>query len=260
MIPSCKTAPFIQSSFVCLFLISLICVACAPTDAELLEGMVVIPAGWFKMGQDNGPRSHQPQRMVNLDSFAIDRTEVTNANFSEFMMDVGFQLERDWDISRSKIQLDEPVVSVLWTEADAFCRWAGKRLPTEAEWEKAARGTDGRLYPWGNTWDSAKANTYESESGGVLPVGIFPEGASPYGLLDMAGNAAEWVADYFDFDYYFYAPDHNPHGPDKVLDHGLRGGSWASSPEKVQTFYRDSSHSVRPNARVGFRCAITWTD
>jgi len=91
----------------------------------------------------------------------------------------------------------------------------------------------------------------------VVPVGSFPDGASPYGVFDMAGNAAEWVADYFDFMYYTYAPDHNPPGPDQVMDHGLRGGSWASPSAQAQTFFRDSSHSVRPNSRVGFRCALT---
>jgi iron(II)-dependent oxidoreductase len=93
----------------------------------------------------------------------------------------------------------------------------------------------------------------------VLPVGSFPQGVSPYGALDMAGNAAEWVNDYFAFDYYTYGPDHNPTGPDQVLDHGLRGGSWASPQTHAQTFFRDSSHSVRPNPRVGFRCALSLT-
>jgi formylglycine-generating enzyme required for sulfatase activity len=98
-------------------------------------------------------------------------------------------------------------------------------------------------------------NTVEGGPGELLPVGTFPAGASPYGALDMAGNAAEWVNDYFDSGYYAYAPTHNPTGPNQVLDHGLRGGSWASPHTHAQTFFRDSSHSVRPNPRVGFRCA-----
>lgn len=228
-----------------------------PGATSSSNAMIVVPAGWFVMGQDDGRRSHQPKHRVYLDAFAIDRTEVTNAAFGEFVAQSNFQPKQGWDTAVLQDHANEPVVGIIWAEAEAYCRWAGKRLPSEAEWEKAARGTDERLYPWGNHWDPAKANTLVSDQGGVMPVGSFPGGASLYGVLDMAGNAAEWVADYFDFDYYTYAPDHNPTGPDIVLDHGLRGGSWASPPEQAQTFFRDSSHSVKPNDRVGFRCAQT---
>lgn len=218
------------------------------------ESIVIVPAGWFLMGQNDGPRSNQPQRSIYLEAFAIDRTEVTQAAFAEFVVATGYQAA-GWAEGVLAEQANEPVVGVLWREAAAYCRWAGRRLPSEAEWEKAARGTDGRLFPWGDTWDSACANTAETGHGGVLPVASFPAGVSPYGALDMAGNAAEWVNDYFDFSYYTYAPDRNPPGPHQVLDHSLRGGSWASPLPQVQTFFRDSSHSVRPNPRVGFRCA-----
>jgi formylglycine-generating enzyme required for sulfatase activity len=233
----------------------------AQSQAELTPrpaSLVVVPAGWFVMGQDEGHRSNQPQRQVYLDSFAIDRTEVTQAAFAKFVTETGYRTA-GWHEAELEGHADEPAVGVIWREADAYCRWAGQRLPTEAEWEKAARGTDGRRYPWGNTWDPAYANTAESQHGGVLPVGSFPAGASPYGALDMAGNAAEWVADYFDFDYYTHAPDHNPPGPTQVLDHSLRGGSWASPSQQARTYFRDSSHSVQPNPRLGFRCAQTLT-
>jgi formylglycine-generating enzyme required for sulfatase activity len=216
--------------------------------------MVEVPAGWFLMGQDDGPRSSRPQRPIFLDAYAIDRTEVTNAAFAAYVRATG-QPPEGWSSAMAVVGPDLPVVAVLWRDADAYCRWAGKRLPTEAEWEKAARGTDGRPYPWGNTWELARANTAESEQGGPLPVGSFPAGASPYSALDMAGNVAEWVADTFEFDYYSRAPNRNPRGPGYVMDHVLRGGSWAAPAVQAQTFFRDSSHSARPNPRVGFRCA-----
>jgi formylglycine-generating enzyme required for sulfatase activity len=221
--------------------------------------MVVVPAGWFLMGQNEGPRSNQPQREVYLDAFAIDKTEVTKGAFAEFVQESGYQEVLGWE-QGFETRANEAVVGVLWRDAEAYCRWAGKRLPTEAEWEKAARGADGRRYPWGNQWEQGRANIEESGYGDVVPVGSYPTGASPYGVLDMAGNTAEWVADYFDFDYYRYAPEHNPKGPDRVMDHVLRGGSWASPREHVQTFFRDSSHSARPNPRVGFRCAQSMVD
>jgi len=214
----------------------------------------MVPAGWFSMGQDEGHQSNQPQHQVYLDAFAIDRTEVTKAAFARFVSDTGYRA-KGWNDTTLSGRAHEPVVGVAWRDADAFCRWKGRRLPSEAEWEKAARGTDGRRYPWGNTWDADCANTAEMGQQGVLPVGSLPDGASPYGALDMAGNAAEWVNDYFAADYYTYSPDHDPTGPNIVTDRGLRGGSWASPSEHAQTFFRDSSHSARPNPRVGFRCA-----
>lgn len=208
------------------------------------------------MGQNEGRQSHQPQRRVYLDAYTIDCTEVTNAAFGEFVAETDYRVI-GWSARLAETQSNEPVTGVLWSDAEAYCRWMGRRLPTEAEWEKAARGADGRRYPWGERWDSGNANTAESGRGGVVPVGSYPAGASVYGVLDMAGNVAEWVADNFDPGYYSYAPDRNPQGPDAVLDHGIRGGSWASPQEQAQTFFRDSSHSVRANQRVGFRCAVS---
>lgn len=230
--------------------------ACQPAQPfdHAPPGMVTVPAGWFWMGQDDGRRSNQPQHKVYLDGYFIDRTEVTRGEFANFI-EAGNLPDTTWDAEILLVSPDFPVTGVLWHEADAYCRWAGKRLPTEAEWEKAARGTTRRIYPWGSRWDSTKANTLESGIGKVVAAGSYPEGASPYGALNMSGNAAEWVADTFDFIYYTYAPDRNPPGPPIVMDHGLRGGSYASSKEHATVYYRDSSHSVRPNPRVGLRCA-----
>ncbi len=240
-----------------LLFATLLCVsACTiiPEPTASPEEMITVPPGWFLMGEDEGRSSNQPQRQVYVDAFAIDRTEVTNADFARYVAETGAHVP-GWNPGALEAHASEPVVGVLWEEAQAYCRWAGKRLPTEAEWEKAARGTDGRRYPWGDDWDPDRANTAESGPGHVLPVGSLPQGASPYGVLDMIGNAAEWVADYYDPAYYTYGPDRNPRGPDMVLDHGLRGGSWASPSKYAQAFFRNSSHCVRPNPRVGLRCA-----
>ena len=217
--------------------------------------MAFIPAGWFTMGENDGRTSNQPQHLVYLDDYCIDLLEVTRQAFINFLDESGYQVS-GWLSPGTVLHPDLPATGVLWEDAHAYCQWVGLRLPTEAEWEKAARGTDGRRYPWGNDWDAHKANTEESGLNRPAPVGSYPDGASPYGLLDMSGNVAEWVSDYFDFDYYATSPDHNPTGPDQVRDHGLRGGSYAATSDQATTFFRDSSHSARPNFRTGFRCAI----
>ncbi|HET7090688.1 MAG TPA: SUMF1/EgtB/PvdO family nonheme iron enzyme [Anaerolineae bacterium] len=254
-----------------LLVVSLVLLAvCAASSQPLtsfgLDSMVAVPAGWFWMGQDDGPESNRPQHAVYLDAFAIDRTEVTMAAFTEFVAATGYQA-KGWEPplrlppraggAGGGPHADEPAAGIMWQDADAYCRWFGKRLPTEAEWEKAARGTDRRIYPWGDQWNADCANTADSGYGRVLPVGSFLDGASPYGALDMAGNVAEWVSDYFDAGYYAISPERNPTGPDIVVDHVLRGGSWASPSAHAQTFFRDSSHSARRNPRVGFRCALS---
>lgn len=218
-----------------------------------VQRTVKIPSGWFLMGEDSGRKSNQPQRKVYLQEFEIHINEVTRKDFARFIESTGYQA-RGWKPGSIEEE-DLPVVGVLWEDADAYCRWLGMRLPTEAEWEKAARGTDGRRFPWGDEWDKLKANTQESNANKLLPVSSYPDGGSPYGIFDMTGNAAEWVSDYFDPDYYSYAPDRNPAGPEKIMDRVLRGGSFAGPAEFATTFFRDSSHSDRPNYRVGFRCA-----
>jgi formylglycine-generating enzyme required for sulfatase activity len=220
------------------------------------DTLAFIPAGWFVMGADDGRPSNQPQHRVYLDAYCIHRQEVTQQSFSGFLSETDYQAS-GWPRSFTDAERELPATGVIWKDAQAYCQWAGLRLPSEAEWEKAARGGDGRRYPWGNDWNSHKANTLESGSTGPKPVGSFPAGASPYGILDMCGNVAEWVSDYFGPAYYFVSPDHNPTGPDLVLDHGLRGGSFAATSDQSTTYFRDSSHSARPNPRVGFRCAVS---
>lgn len=246
----------ILKACVCAISLAFVLIGLADCKSTSTAGMVEIPAGWFTMGSDSGPSSSQPAHLVYLDASAIERTEVTNKAFQKYVSATG-NTPLAWQEARPPGVPDEPVAGILWREALAYCEWAGMRLPSEAEWEKAARGTDQRLYPWGDRWDSRRANTAQSSKGVPVPVGSYPDGASPYGVLDLAGNLAEWVADFYEPTYYANSPERNPSGPQKVLDHGLRGGSWESPPEQATTSFRDSSHGATPNLRVGFRCAIS---
>jgi formylglycine-generating enzyme required for sulfatase activity len=153
---------------------------------------------------------------------------VTNAQFEQFVKATGYNAGDGWRKYYTKGKEKHPVVNVSWNDAEAYCKWAGKRLPTEAEWEKAARGNDGRIWPWGNAWDKSKCNSYYGGPRTTTPVGSYPAGASPYGVMDMAGNVLEWCADWYDKNYYTSAPDRNPQGPSSGIQRVLRGGSWVS--------------------------------
>lgn len=222
-----------------------------------------------------------PRHRVALDAVYIDRHEVTNALFERFVRATGYkttaeregtgwawqQKDRTWKWVKvegaewrkptgagSSGLPQHPVVQVSWHDAEAYCRWAGKRLPTEAEWEKAARSTDGRRYPWGEQWDASKANG-QMTVGTTKPVGSYPAGVTPYGIQDMSGNAAEWVADWFDATYYQRSADRNPKGPDTGAFRVHRGGAWDSGPILLRTSERGNSTPDARNANRGFRCA-----
>lgn len=233
----------------------------AKVKPEVIKGkdgaeMVLVPVGEFWMGSEDSDAyaDEKPRRRVYLDAFYIDKYEVTNALYQRFIEVTGRAAPKYWnDISLN--QSNQPVVGVTWDDANAYCEWAGKRLPTEAEWEKAARGMDGRKYPWGNQWDSNRANSNESKVRRTVPVGSYPNGVSAYGVHDMAGNVWEWVADWYDRDYYQRAPDRNLKGPDSGQMRVLRGGWWDSRPRNL----RASSRSwIGPDSwtdYIGFRCA-----
>ena len=239
--------------------------------------MVLVPAGEFVMGSEDYD-DEKPRHRVYLDAFYVDKFELTNALFERFVRSTGHQTtaEREgwayaltgskWDKVNgaawktpqgpgSSADTSHPVIQVSWQDADAYCRWAGKRLPTEAEWEKAAHGTDGRKYPWGEQWDASRANSSESKLGRTTPVGSYASGASPYGAHDMAGNVWEWVADWYDKDYYKRSPERNPQGPDSGTSRVLRGGSWYNGPVNLRTAYRYYNSPDYRGDGFGFRCA-----
>jgi formylglycine-generating enzyme required for sulfatase activity len=218
-----------------------------------------------------------PRHRVYLDAFYIDRYEVTNALFGRFASAAAHRTtaEREgwafawtgnkWDKVNgatwrapsgpgSSAGPDHPVVQVSWDDAEAYCKWAGKRLPTEAEWEKAARGTAGRRYPWGEEWDPSKANGAMTVKT-TRPVGSYPGGVSPYGVHDMAGNAAEWVADWLDEDYYKRSPERNPMGPSSGQSRVLRGGSWFYDAIALRAAYRVNHTPDFRGFGIGLRCA-----
>jgi iron(II)-dependent oxidoreductase len=242
--------------------------------------VIAIPAGWFHMGStrvDNDPYglatqfddTELPQHKVWLDGYEIDRDEVSLGEYLAYLRlqkrPVSDELQRlIWHMITVHAATDEglarwPALYVTWIEALDFCHSVGKRLPTEAEWEKAARGTAGNLFPWG-----AQAPTdalavfgqyHVHEIPLVQPVGSGEEGASPYGARHMAGNVAEWVQDWFGFDYYAITPDRNPAGPSNSRYKGARGGSWKSKPMMLRTATRSGALPDQRSPTLGFRCA-----
>ncbi|TEU18356.1 MAG: TIR domain-containing protein [Anaerolineales bacterium] len=236
-----------------------------------LPGMVYVPAGEFIMGSDEGDSTEQPVHTVYLDAFYIDKTEVTNVQVAQFLNEQGNQEEGGvtWlDIGDEGCLItesggqyqpksgysDHPVVEVSWYGARAYCQWTGKRLPTEAEWEKAARGTDGWTYPWGEGIDCDHAQ-YSGCGGRTVPVGSKPKGASPYGALDMAGNVWEWVADWYDEGYYVTSQESNPRGPPSGDWRVIRGGSWYNEEAHVCAAHRYGYPPGFGIGFTGFRCA-----
>lgn len=258
------------------------------------DGMILVyvPAGEFTMGSDTGSSDEQPVHQVYLDAFWIDQTEVTYGMFSDFVEETGYQTEAEekgWSYAYVGSTWEEvsgadwqhptgpglaitedtkPVIHVSWNDAVAYCKWAGRGLPTEAQWEKAARGTDGRTYPWGDTFDGEIVNfcdancpfgwadkSFDDGYADVSPVGSYPAGASIYGALDMAGNVWEWVSSL----YQPYPYDANDGREDLSASgsRALRGGSWINLDYHVRSANRNWSDPTNSNDYVGFRCSLS---
>lgn len=252
-------------------------VASNGAGGELVKGkdgapMVLIPAGPFLMGSNDGLPNERPEHTVTLGAYYIDRFEVTAGRYQKFVESANRNLPPTWDDEAAQAMGDLPAVGMSWKDAAAYCKWAGRRLPTEAEWEKAARGTDGRRYPWGHMQpfvDIANYNrgVWVSEAVTLVPVnsglegmsvrhGLKEGGKSPYGLFHMAGNAAEWVADWYDREYYQQTPAANPTGPKEGEKRVIRGGSWADLPVALRVTSRMSAEPDYEDRTIGFRCAM----
>jgi sulfatase modifying factor 1 len=233
--------------------------------------LVLIPAGPFPMGvpkgDRDGGRDEYPNHEVWLDAYSIEKFEVTNSRYRDFVRATGHRPpQHPKDPSRNLWQgtvmpesiADRPVINVDWFDAEAYCKWAGRRLPTEAEWEKAARGTDDRRFPWGNVEPTHKHLNFNQRWQGektLMPVGSYEAGKSPYGVYDMAGNVWEWVADWYDAYYYEKSPARNPKGPATGTHKVLRSSGWEVETPLVRSVTRVMSDPLNRNHSTGFRCA-----
>jgi len=262
-----------------LFLLALIAgcsnkLACSEEEVE--PSMVFIPAGEFIMGDDEGDDDEKPERTVFLDAFCIDKYEATNVQYKE-CVEAGACPPPARMSSPSRLSYYDnpefdnyPVIYVTWDDAQVYCKWRGRRLPTEAEWEKAARGTDERLWPWGDSEpDASRVNLCDVNCiydwkelhlddgySDTAPVGSFEAGKSPYGVYNMGGNVREWTADWYAPDYYVNAPDRNPPGGvDSGMGRVLRGGSWRSNIPVARSTYRLMYDAQTKDEYIGFRCA-----
>jgi formylglycine-generating enzyme required for sulfatase activity len=242
--------------------------------------MVLISNGEFLMGSDEGQPDEAPSRTIRLSTYFIDRFEVTHLQYREYVISEGIQPPSYWTGTEFPVGLDlTPVVGISWDQAQGYCEWLDKRLPTEAEWENACRGNDGRLYPWGNEWDASLANVglswradwpdyfdnawvllQDSQSAPLTTVGAYPDSNSLFGVADMIGNASEWVYDWYDPEAYQNLPTIDPVAETPPWNHSVRGFGWFTrkgwnSVVEMQSrcSARSSSHSF-DDPRIGFRC------
>lgn len=227
--------------------------------------MVFIPGGEFPRGRshklpDDGlkwfpevMKDDRPVKPIHVDGFYMDQTEVTNAEYAKFVAATKHRAPYHWPEGKVAAGTESfPVANVSWEDASAYAKWAGKRLPTEAEWERACRGLrEGAKFPWGNTKASEKLARYGKTTG---PQAVKQCAANEFGLSDMAGNVWEWTADWYDRDYYAQAADRNPKGPEKGRYRVIRGGSWADVEKYLTCSYRSWARAGERSPNIGFRC------
>ena len=258
-----ETSPTRYPGFIfAAFLFFLIAPASAFSAPAAPAGMVYIPEGYFQMGTSSGKSEDtRPMHFVNTSAFFIDKYEVSNAQYFKFMMATKRPKPLYWDDKRFN-KSEFPVVGVSWYDAMAYAKWKGRRLPTEAEWEKAARGNDGRLYPWGKKWAKGFffffVNIYgmDDKYSHTAPVDYYQSGASPFGIFNMSGNVWEWCLDWYEPDYYGHSPEINPMGPAASKMKVLRGGSWANTIDSAQVVLRARNSPRVKNSIYGFRTVL----
>ena len=253
----------------CLILLFIIAGFLAGASAE--SELCFIPAGTFTMGSDNDLPNEAPAHKVYLNAYYIGKTEVTNAEYYLFWLENGGTDSEHTPMSYedafgtwpeiAKTKPNYPVIGVSWEAATAYAAWRGMRLPTEAEWEKAARGTMARRWPWGNTFTqrikdaTLHANIWKQSGSHLKPVGTYPTGVSPYGAHDMAGSVWEWVADWYSENFYHHSPDRNPKGPAVGSRRVVRGGSWLNPETFARCSTRFGQHAAIGTSFIGFRLA-----
>lgn len=231
------------------------------SEQPILEELVAIPGGSFVRGTHQGGFDERPERTIYLDGFLIDRYEVTNTQYAAFVKETGHRKSGPpsrYAKNMTRMRgVNQPVVYVSWEDAKAYCTWRGKRLPSEAEWEKAMRGTDGRLWPWGNIEIPDGANWARVDDGFdvAAPVGRVKSDASPYGVMDGAGNVMEWVEDWYLETAYTEAPERNPPSPEYGIYKVLRGAGYASSGSDLRITARSKMMPDFRDETIGFRCA-----
>ena len=221
----------------------------ATSTLLLPEEMVLIPTGRFRMGSNHGLPDESPVHQISISRFAIDRYEVTRIAYENFLVAQGRKATADLRTPNL------PAVDVSWTDAMAYCRSRSMRLPTEAEWEYAARGPNGRTYPWGNSQPNASLARFGGQGRTPLKIGSLPQGATLEGVHDLAGNVAEWVQDWWHPTYYGQSPANDPQGPAEGDYRVTRGGSWNQPPDELRSSARSYQNPDKGAGHIGFRCA-----